>query len=319
MAAAKRMMHIQTPLLESVVISKHSGKNVWLKLDNCQPAGSFKTRGVGNMCSKAVSNGAKHLVSSSGGNAGLAVAYSARQLGVPATVFVPSTTPEYMRERLRIEGATVTVAGDVWDETNRKALEVAAASTENTYIPPFDHPDIWEGHATVVHELAEQFERPPDLIVVSVGGGGYFCGVCQGLNEVGWTKTLVLAMETHGANALQQSVKAGKLVTLDRIESVAKSLGALCVGQQALKYALNDNVVTGAVSDEQAVKACLDFAEDHKIMVEPACGASLAPLYNQSILRSLLEPKKLESIQTVCVLVCGGNMTRMPMDIDKLR
>ena len=110
-------MHIQTPVLESVVISKACDKSVWLKLDNCQPAGSFKTRGVGHMCVKAVKeNGAKHLISSSGGNAGLAVAYSGRQLNVPVTVFVPSTTPEYMRDRLALEGAIVTVAGTVRDE-----------------------------------------------------------------------------------------------------------------------------------------------------------------------------------------------------------
>lgn len=203
----------------------------------------------------------------------------------------------------------MTVEGVVWDETNQAALAFAKSSSENTYIPPFDHPDIWEGHATVVEELHQQLTVQPDLIVVSVGGGGYFSGVCQGLQSVGWEKTLVLAMETTGANALGQSVSAKQLVTLDRIDSVAKSLGALRVAEKALECALKPNVRTGTVTDEEAVDACVRFAQDHKMLVEPACGASLAPVYSSDMLERILGPRA-ESIRTICVLICGGNMTR---------
>ena len=141
------------------------------------------------------------------------------------TLFILNRTlNRYMRDRLALEGAIVTVAGTVWDETNEKALAFAASSNQHAYIPPFDHPDIWEGHATVVEELAEQLPQPPDLVIVSVGGGGYFSGVCQGLKQVGWDKTTrVLAMETHGANSLGRSVEAKKLVTLDRIWELCES------------------------------------------------------------------------------------------------
>ena len=130
------------------------------------------------------------------------------------TLFILNRTlNRYMRDRLALG-----------DETNEKPLAFDASSNQHANIPPFDHPAIWEGHATVVEELAEQLPQPPDLVIVSVGGGGYFLGVCQGLKQVGWDKTTrVLAMETHGANSLGRSVEAKKLVTLDRIWELCES------------------------------------------------------------------------------------------------
>lgn len=140
-------LHIQTPLLQSRAlehrVGRHGDVRVFLKLDNTQPGGSFKTRGIGAMCVEAVDEGAQHLVSSSGGNAGLAVAYAGRMLGVPSTVLVPETTPEYMRTRLALEGALVQVSGQVWDETNASALALAESNPDYAYISPFDHPTIW--------------------------------------------------------------------------------------------------------------------------------------------------------------------------------
>lgn len=125
-------------------------------------------------------------------------------------------------------------------------------------------------------------------------------------------------METIGANSLQQSVEARQLVTMDSISSVAKSLGALRVAEQALIEALECNVVTGVVSDEEAVESVFRFAEDHQMLVEPACGASLAPMYNTILLSRLLE-RTTESLQNICVVVCGGNMTKMPFDFSSRR
>lgn len=135
--------------------------------------------------------------------------------------------------------------------------------------------------------------------------------------RVGWTDTTsVLAMETSGANAFQQAVQSKSLVKLQTITSVAKSLGALCVSAQALTYALENprKVISGTVSDEEAIAACVEFAHDHHMLVEPACGAALAPVYFPSILRRIL--LDLDSVEKtfrhICVLVCGGNMTRLP-------
>ena len=117
----------------------------------------------------------------------------------------------------------------------------------------------------------------------------------------------MLAIETKGANSLEESVKVGRLVTLSGITSIAKSLGAQTVSEQALKYALSPNVVTGTVTDADATDACIKFARDHNFIVEPACGAALAAVYNPTLLQSLVS--SLPSMKNICVMVCGGNMT----------
>jgi len=111
-------LHIETPLLESRALSVSAGRPVWIKLDALQPPGSFKIRGIGHACETYLNRGAGRFVSSSGGNAGLAVAYAGRQLGVPVTVVVPETTSDKAKALLRLEKAEVRVEGASWQEAN---------------------------------------------------------------------------------------------------------------------------------------------------------------------------------------------------------
>ncbi|MCA9493757.1 MAG: pyridoxal-phosphate dependent enzyme, partial [Myxococcales bacterium] len=164
------MIHHVTPLLPSPALSGRSGADVWLKMEALQPSGSFKLRGMGNACRRAVERGARRLLTSSGGNAGLAVAYAARQLGVPVTVVVPRRTDQRMRELIAEQGATVEVHGEVWDDAHAHALRWAG-DPDVALIHPFDHPDVWEGHATLVDEVLARGVAP-DAVVVAVGGGG---------------------------------------------------------------------------------------------------------------------------------------------------
>ncbi|OQR98455.1 l-serine dehydratase/L-threonine deaminase-like [Achlya hypogyna] len=303
-------LHIVTPAIESRVLSHLAKKKVYLKLDNCQPSGSFKMRGVGLACQRAIERGASHLIASSGGNAGLAVACSAQKLGVPATVFVPESTPAYMRARLEIEGVTVKVAGKVWLEAHEAAKAFQDASgDEVAYIPPFDHPDIIDGHSSVIAELQEQIPQP-DLLVVAVGGGGYFSGISHGLQKYGWTNTKLLSMETHGANKLERSVAEGRRVTLSRIDTIARSLGASAVSETAFAFAQQQRIHASSVSDDDAVAACLHFASDHKFLVEPACGATLAPIYSGKLQAILGDD--WDKVESICLMICGGWMSDVP-------
>ena len=149
-----------------------------------QPVGSFKIRGIGLLCERAAAEGKRRFVSSSGGNAGFAATYAARELGLTATVVVPSTTPDATRDLLSLYGANVIVQGDVWDVADLRARELASAP-DAAYVPPFDHPTLWEGHSSMVDEMA-QAGRKPDVVIVSVGGGGLMCGVLEGLHRNGW-------------------------------------------------------------------------------------------------------------------------------------
>lgn len=294
-------LHVRTPLLYSDPLSRCLGADVFLKMDCLQPIGSFKIRGIGATVQALLAGGAKRIVSSSGGNAGLATAYAAKQLGVLATVVVPTTTPEAVREKLRAYGAEVVVHGDVWDEANNKAMAIVEEQ-QGALVHPFDAATTHRGHATLVEELATELPRAPDAIVTVVGGGGLLMGILQGLQLVGWESTArVLACETVGASSMAQSLAAGELVTLSEIASVAKSLGAKRVSSVTFDRCRElgpDRVVPHVVSDAAAVSACVQLATDHRVLVEPACGAGLAAVYERA--------GALEGCKLVVVEVCGG-------------
>lgn len=289
-------LHVVTPLIRSTSMSAASGAEVWLKLEAVQPSGSFKLRGVGRVAMLARARGATALVSSSGGNAGLATAVAGRLLGLPVTVVVPETTAAPMRDRLRAEGATVRVEGSVWDEAHRAAIGLADA-TGAALIHPFEGADLWAGHATLIAEAAGQGPRP-DAVVCAVGGGGLLCGVLQGLTDLGWSDVPVIAAETTGAASYAAALAAGAPVELPAITSIATTLGARRVAAEAVAWAGRHEVRSTVCSDRDAVRACAQFADDHRLLVEPACGAALAPVYDRA--------PALVGAKTVWVVVCGG-------------
>jgi L-serine/L-threonine ammonia-lyase len=288
-------LHLETPLVESRPLTVAAGLPVWLKVEALQPSGSFKLRGIGHACEVLRARGARRFVSSSGGNAGLAVAYAGRRLGAAVTVIVPETTTERARELLRLEGAEVVVHGASWQEANELARSLVGPA--DAFVHPFDDPLLWEGHATLVDEVARTGLRP-GAVVLSVGGGGLLAGVVQGLQRNGWRDVPVFAVETAGAASLHAALSAGKPVELARIESIATSLGAKRVCEEALRCAREHPVRSVVVSDRSAVSACERFLADHRILVEPACGASLAILSER--------PADLAGLASVLVIVCGG-------------
>lgn len=292
-------LHISTPLIPSLALSARTGREVWLKVEALQPSGSFKLRGVGLACQTRARQGARRFISSSGGNAGIAVAYAGRMLGLPVEVVVPQTTSARARELIALHGARLTVHGASWQEANEVAQ--AMIGPQDAFIHPFDDPLLWEGHATLVDEVAAAQATTgfaPDAVVLSVGGGGLLCGVVQGLQRHGWAAVPVLAAETQGADSFAQSVAEGRRITLPAITSVATSLGARQVCEQAWAWTARHPIVPEVVSDAQALAACVGFLDDHRLVVEPACGAALAAL--DALARALPQARR------VLVVVCGG-------------
>ncbi|NWX61722.1 SDSL protein, partial [Promerops cafer] len=302
----QKPFHVVSPVLESLPLSKAVGAKVFMKLENVQPSGSFKIRGIGHLCQDAAKKGCRHFVCSSGGNAGLAAAYAARKLGLPITVVVPSSSGPTAVRKLEELGATVEVYGKVWDDANRRAQELA--ETEGwVSIPPFDHPLVWEGHASLVRELKDSLEAKPGAIVVAVGGGGLLAGVVAGLQQVGWQDVPIIAAETQGAHSFHEALKARRLVTLPDITSVATCLGAKTVAARALECARECRVISQVVEDAEAVRAVEQFLDDERMLVEPACGAPLAVLYSGRLQRLRLEGRLRVPPGSVVLVVCGGS------------
>jgi len=281
-----------------------TGRQTWVKMDAHQPSGSFKIRGIGLLCQRLQAQGVTRFVCSSGGNAGLAAAYAAQQIGAAMTVVLPSTTPDFMRQRIESLGADVLTEGHVWDAADALARAIAARG-EAAYVSPFDHPVLWEGHASLVDEIVACGSKP-DAIVVAVGGGGLMCGVAEGLERNGLTDTAIVAVETAGAASLASSIAAGHPVTLERIETVASSLAARRVADAAFAWTRRRAVVPVVVSDADAVSACRRFVDDHMTLVEPACGAALSVAYG--------DHPALKPFKRVAVVACGGVVT----SLDKL-
>uniref|UniRef100_A0A3Q2DM00 L-serine ammonia-lyase n=1 Tax=Cyprinodon variegatus TaxID=28743 RepID=A0A3Q2DM00_CYPVA len=312
--------HLNTPLLESVSMSKRVGTTVYLKMENCQPSGSFKIRGIGHLCQQLAGQ-SRGIVCSSGGNAGMAAAYVARRMGLPATVVVPSSTPQLVVQRLQDQGAAVRIVGKVWDDANAEALRLA--ETEGlTLVPPFDHPLLWQGHASLVAEAAAALgpDRKPGAILLSVGGGGLLCGVVHGLRDVGWMDVPIIAMETVGADCFNAAIKAGKVVTLEDITSEAKCLGAKTVCQAAFDFSQSGelNIISELVSDQEALKAVCTFLDEERVLVEMACGAALAAVYNGLIARLQKQGGLPTPLGPLLVVVCGGSGINMEQ-LDSLR
>jgi L-serine/L-threonine ammonia-lyase len=302
-------LHIDTPLLRAPPALFGAGRTVWLKMDALQPGGSFKLRGVGRLVQQRVAAGAKAVVCASGGNAGLAATLAARACGVPATIVVPQTTAVPVRAAIAAHGAAVVVHGAVWDEAHAHAVALARERAA-IYVHPFDDPLLWDGHATLIDEVVRELSRSGmrfDAVVTSVGGGGLLAGVVEGLRRNGRHEVPVVAVETTGAASFAAALAAGAAVTLPAITSIATSLGARRVAPRVVELAREHEIASVVVSDAQAVRACGRFADSLRVLVEPACGASIAALDAR--------PDLFARFEAPLIVVCGGmGVSRAKLD-----
>lgn len=235
------------------------------------------------------------IVSSSGGNAGYSAAWIAAKLGLICKVMLPVNTPSNIVSLIEGTGARAELFGENWNAADEKAR--AIAKSENLgYVHPFDHPLLWEGHATMMSEYAENHSKP-EAVVVAVGGGGLLCGVAEGLNKLGWQDVDIIACETEGAASYARALDASMPVDIEQINSIASSLGARKVAQAAFDVTSTFKVIPHICTDSQALDACFQFANDQNIVVGPACGAALSTIYCGDI---------LSEYNNVLVIVCGG-------------
>ncbi|UYV64049.1 SDS [Cordylochernes scorpioides] len=192
------------------------------------------------------------------------------------------------------------VDSDNWNISNNCSLD----SWISTVVPE----DVCrrEGHSTMIAEIREQLRgERPSCVVTCVGGGGLLYGVLRGLDAAGWADVPVVAMETPGAASFHASVQAGRLVTLEKIDTVATCLGALTVIPELLGELATHTIFSELVPDRETINACLRFADDHRMLVEPACGATLAAIYSGVVSR-LRGEGRISTVGPTVVIVCGG-------------
>jgi threonine dehydratase len=308
-AAAPRIApHVRrTPTIEWTCRGSSGGERrdgllgraqVVLKLEQLQVGGSFKARGAVNRIAVAApAEAARGLVTASGGNHGIGVAWAAARFGVPATVFLPAGAPASTEARLRQMGALVERAGVVWDDAWR-AAEERAARDGALLVHPFEDPRVIAGQGTVALELLADAPEL-DALVVAVGGGGLIGGVGVVAKALRPSLRLV-GVEPKGAASMRAALAAGRVVPLDEVRTIAGTLAPRAIGPTtlALAQALVDEVVT--VSDEQ-MRAAMRLAWDElRLLVEPAGAAALAALVGGRA--------GLDGARRIGVLICGANL-----------
>ncbi|MEW2343328.1 MULTISPECIES: serine/threonine dehydratase [Streptomyces] len=276
------------------------GRQVFLALEFMQHTGSFKARGAQNFLQAHREAGTLPDVGvtiASGGNAGLACAWAARQQGVPATVFLPATAPAVKVARLRSYGAEVRLVGTEYAEAQAACAEFAAA-TGALASHAYDHPLIAAGAGTLLEEIRA---RVPglDTVVVAVGGGGLYAGVATAARHHG---IRTVPVEPLHCRALGAAVEAGRPVDVTVDSVAADSLGARRATAMALHAARQDGARPLTVPDDGIVRARQELWDHHRLAVEHAAATAYA-----AVLPSPDTGESLVEGERIAVVLCGAN------------
>jgi threonine dehydratase len=292
--AAARRLGDRVRRTPSVVLdSAPFGHPVALKLELLQHTGSFKARGMLNRLLATGPPPHGRVVAASGGNAGLAVAYAARELGMTAHVVVPATAPAVKVERLRALGAAVVQEGTTYAD----AYAVAAAHAEATGAPlvhAYDQPEVAAGNGTLALELLEQV-GPVDTVLVAVGGGGLVAGVAAALAG----RARVVGVEPDRCPTLHAALAAGGPVDVEVGGIAADSLGARRLGEVCWAVAKETGLTSVLVPDEAVARARGRLWSQLRVLAEYGGAAALGALLTGAYLP--------EPGERVAAVVCGGN------------
>lgn len=285
----------KTPTMD---ISLETGFQATLKLENLQVSGSFKIRGALNTVLSLTENElSKGLVTASGGNHGMGVAYAGALTKTPTTIYLPENTPASKIEKLKKLTPDVIVSGAVWDDANALALK-ARDEEGKTYIHPFADPTVVAGQGTIALEL---LSAVPDLdvLLVAIGGGGLISGVSTAAKYIN-PDIKIIGVEAEGAPTLHESLKAGELITLDKISTIASTLAPRRSAQFNLELIQKNVEEIVLVSDAEMIEAARWLWNTAGIATELSAAAAIAALHTQKYIPSPYDK--------VGVIICGAGM-----------
>ncbi|EAE7318521.1 threonine ammonia-lyase [Listeria monocytogenes] len=292
-----------TPLEYDFYLSEKYHCNVYLKREDLQRVRSFKLRGAFYAISRlSAEQLAKGVVCASAGNHAQGVAYTCKRMTVPATIFMPTTTPQQKVSQVKFFGGNnveVVLVGDTFDASATAAKEFAAAHGQ-TFIPPFDDPDIIAGQGSLAVEMVKDLNKAheqADYVFAGIGGGGLISGVATYLKAKS-PITKIIGVEPDGAPSMTAALKQNQVVTLDKIDKFVDGAAVKEVGSLTFQHAkvLVDEVTT--ISEGAVCSTILDMYTKQAIVAEPAGALSVAALetYREEI-----------KDKTVVCIVSGGN------------
>ncbi|MDO5744056.1 MAG: threonine ammonia-lyase [Micrococcaceae bacterium] len=302
---ARKLLHgvtSRTPIETSASLSAMAGARVLLKCENLQRTGSFKLRGAfTRLAALGEAERGRGVIAASAGNHAQGVAFAARELGIDCIVFMPLGAALPKISATRGYGAEVRLAGEDLAESIDLA-KAEAASSGHIFIPPFDHPDIVTGQATVGLEILEQV---PDVgtIIVPTGGGGLLAGVASAVHLSG-SGARVIGVQAEGAAAFPSSLAKGVPVRLETMATMADGIAVPEPSELTLGIVRDHVAEIRTVSEEQIGDAMLFLNERAKMVVEPSGAAGVAALLEGA--GGLPEP--------IVVVLSGGNVDTLVLN-----
>ncbi len=294
-AETVKRVTLRTKLIYSDYFSDTTGNKVFLKPENMQFTGAYKVRGAYYKISTlSKEDREKGLITASAGNHAQGVAYASRIYGAKAKIVMPTTTPLIKVNRTKSYGAEVILYGNVYDDACQYALKLAEEEGY-TFIHPFDDEVVATGQGTIAMEIFQELPTV-DIILVPIGGGGLAAGVST-LAKLLNPNIKVIGVEPLGANCMEESIKAGHVVTLPHIETIADGTAVKTPGSNIFPYVQKniDEIIT--IDDRELIVSFLDMIENHKMVVENSGLLTVAALKHLNC-----SGKKVVSI------LSGGNM-----------
>lgn len=288
----------RTPLVRANALKKKPNgvEAPLLKVESLQVTGSFKARGAMNkLFSLEEHELQRGIITASGGNHGLAVAYAGWLAKIPATIYLPHNTPMNKADKLESWGATVLFEGSVWDEANEAALALAEGEGL-TYVHPFADPMIIAGQGTIALEILADAPAT-DLLIVAIGGGGLISGMSLAAKRLN-PAIRIIGVEPLGAPTLYESLQAGHLIDLPEITTAANTLApkrSAGINFDIIRQNVDEIVL---VSDEEMKQAARWLWFELGIAAELSGAAAVAALFNHHL--------QLDRTTQVCALVCGA-------------
>ncbi|CYX72039.1 threonine dehydratase [Streptococcus suis] len=303
-------MVVRTPLDYSRYLSEKYGATIYLKRENEQRVRSFKIRGAYYAISQLTDDEkSRGVVCASAGNHAQGVAYTCQEMQIPATIFMPITTPQQKIGQVKFFGGDyveIRLVGDTFDESAKAAQDYTQESGK-TFIDPFDDENVQAGQGTVAYEILEEAEEQTisfDQILVPIGGGGLVAGVSAYLKEHA-PEIKIVGVEASGARSMKAAFDKGRPVKLDQIDKFADGIAVQKVGKSTYEVARKyvDRLI--GVDEGWISGTILDLYSKLGIVAEPAGAATIAAL---EVVKDQIKG------QTICCIISGGNndINRMP-------
>ncbi|MEC4895143.1 MAG: threonine ammonia-lyase, biosynthetic [Oscillatoria sp. PMC 1051.18] len=296
----------ETPLEYAPNLSARLNNKLLLKREDMQSVFSFKLRGAYNkMAQLSPDILAQGVIAASAGNHAQGVALAARELGTRAIIVMPTTTPQVKVNAVKARGGEVVLHGETYDEAYSYARQLEVEKNL-TFIHPFDDPDVIAGQGTIGMEILRQYQQPIEAIFVAIGGGGLISGIAAYVKRLR-PEIKIIGVEPVDADAMNQSLQAGKRVRLPQVGLFADGVAVREVGEETFRLCQEyvDEIIL--VDTDATCAAIKDVFEDTRSILEPAGALAIAGA------KVYAEREQIQG-KTLVAVACGANM-----NFDRLR